>query len=91
MAGKVGLNGFPNGHCAFKIGFHGGRQIIQGHGMTLNTLVDAMVENQDITASLHPGMLSQEPDFAEVRAIHLDRKCIIATFTDGIDDHLGRF
>jgi hypothetical protein len=85
----MGLNGLPHGHSALKIGLHGRRQIVQRHGVSLNTLVHAVIEHQDIDASLHPRVLTEQTHLTTVSAVDLYGECIIASVTNGVHDHLS--
>jgi len=91
MGCEVRLNGFPNRHGPFKIRPHGRCQIVHGHLVTLHAIVDAVVENEHVNASLHPRVAGQKAHFAQVSAVNLDGKGVIATLAYGIDDHLGWF
>tara|TARA_B100000925_G_C21829365_1_gene396437 strand:- start:342 stop:617 length:276 start_codon:yes stop_codon:yes gene_type:complete len=91
MGRKVRLNGFPNRYGAFKVRPHGRCQVVHGHLVTLHAVVDAVVEDKHVDASLHPRMTGQKAHFAQVSTVNLDGKGVISTLAYGIDDHLGGF
>jgi hypothetical protein len=61
---EVRLNSLPDGHSALEVGLHGRREVLKSHGVTLNPIVDAVIEHQYVDASIHPRMLAKEADLA---------------------------